>query len=397
MLSANQIEKLRNETPGVKHRIHLNNAGAALMPQKVTQVIVDYIELESMNGGYELARDKADEIARFYTSTALLLHTKAQNIAYTSNATDSYIKALSSINFKSGDIILTTKDDYVSNQISFLQLHKLKGIEVIRAEKTPRGGVDLNSMSELIKRHQPKLVAVTHVPTNSGLVQPIESIGQMCREQGSLYLVDACQSAGQIDLNVQDIQCDFLSATMRKFLRGPRGAGFLYVSDRVLEGDYEPIFMDLHSAEWLKPDVYEAVNTGKRFEIWEKPYALLLGSKAAVEVALEVGIKKIEARVPQLAAHCREKLREIGQVRILDTGERQCGIVTLTLDHMSGEEIKAQLDQAKINTSLVSPESALIDFIDKKIDWALRISPHYYNTFKEIDTFIETFKNIIRS
>ncbi|MEM6698604.1 MAG: aminotransferase class V-fold PLP-dependent enzyme, partial [Bacteroidota bacterium] len=221
------IQQVRQETPTCLQKIHLNNAGASLQPQVVVNNVIGYLQLESQLGGYETANLKAQEIQDFYTAVAQLLKTKPRNIAYAHHATEAYNKALSSIPFERGDVLLTTDDDYASNQIAFLQLQKKTGIQVIRAAQLPEGGVDVNSVEELIKKHRPKLVAVTHIPTNSGLIQEVYPIGKLCQQHDILYLVDACQSVGQLDLDVNEMHCDFLSATGRKYLRGPRGTGLL--------------------------------------------------------------------------------------------------------------------------------------------------------------------------
>jgi selenocysteine lyase/cysteine desulfurase len=395
MINHTILQQMRADTPGVSHKIHLNNAGAALMPQPVIEAIREHITLEAVTGGYEAAAAKRKEIAGFYEAIARLLNAKPSQIAYASNATDAYNRALSSVPFREGDAILTTIDDYVSNQIAFLQLQKRFGVKLIRAESAPEGGVDPQSVKELIRRHRPRLVAVTHVPTSSGLVQPVEEIGRLCRDNDVLYLVDACQSAGQIDLDVNRLHCDFLSATFRKFLRGPRGAGFLFVSDKVLQMGLEPLFLDLHSAEWTSPDGYRPVDSAARFEIWERPYALLLGAKASAEYAFNAGLPVIEQRVKALADYCREQLGGINGVRVLDRGARLCGIVTLTIEGRKPEFLKARLDSAGINTSITTHGAALIDFDLKAVEWALRVSPHYYNMEEEIDVLVGVLREMV--
>jgi selenocysteine lyase/cysteine desulfurase len=222
--------------------IHLNNAGAALQPEPVLHAVIAYLHLEAEMGGYEAADQQAEAIAGFYTSVAELIGAKARNIAFATSATDAYARALSSIHWQKGDILLTTENDYVSNQIAFLALQDRYDIRLLRARDTSEGGVDVADFEALIKAYQPRLAAVTHVPTNSGLIQDVISIGQICRTHEVLYLVDGCQSAGQMVLDMDQIGCDFFSATMRKFMRGPRGSGFLFVSDRVLEAG---LMMDL--------------------------------------------------------------------------------------------------------------------------------------------------------
>ena len=379
------IEQLRADTPGCAHKIHLNNAGASLQPTAVLAAVRRHLDLESQMGGYEAADAMASEVAGFYESVAQLLHTQARNIAFAASATDAYSKALSTLPWLPGDVILTTENDYSSNQIAFLSLQKRLGIRLIRARDLPAGGVDVDDFERLIHQHHPRLAAVTHVPTNSGLVQPVEAIGKICREQGVWYLVDACQSAGQMDLDVERIGCDFLTATMRKYLRGPRGAGFLFASDRVLDAGLELLLPDMRGADWTGSDEYKTAPTARRFEYWEMPIALLLGSKAAVDYALEVGLDFAEARIKYLAKLARQLLSELSGVRVLDQGEHLCGIVTAHANHWQSKLLMEKLQAANINGRISPRVAAQIDFSRKGVDWALRVSPHYYNAEEEIE------------
>ena len=387
------LSRLRAETPGCEHRIHLNNAGAALMPLPVLRAMQDYLELEARIGGYEAADEKAADIAGFYEAIARLLRTRARNIAFATNATDAYARALSAIPFRPGDAILTTDNDYVSNQIAFLALQKRLGIRLIRARDTAEGGVDVDDFEQLLKKHRPVLAAVTHVPTNSGLVQPVEAIGKICREHDVWYLVDACQSAGQLALDVERIGCDFLSATLRKFMRGPRGAGFLYASDRVLEAGLEMLLPDMRSAHWTSPDEYATVPDARRFEYWEMSPALVLGSKAAAEYALSIGMNRIEERVKMLAEITRQHLRRIPGVQVLDQGAERCGIVTAYAPHWESKALLEILRAENINCRVSPPQVAQIDFPRKGVEWALRVSPHYYNTEEEVERMVDVLKS----
>ena len=385
MITYNKLARYRSETPGSKNRLHLNNAGAALMPESVSEIMIRHLQLESEIGGYEAFAEIAGRVSGFYEAVGSLINAKPTEIAFLTSATDAYVRALSSIPFRTGDTILTTRDDYVSNQIAFLQLSKRYGVRIIRAQNNRHGEVDLQSVRELMARYRPRLVAVTHVPMSSGLVQPVAAIGRLCREADSIYLVDGCQSAGQLAVDVQQIGCDFFSATMRKFLRGPRGAGFLYVSQRILDRQHAPLFLDLHSATWTDTDAYVMAPSAKRYELWERSYAALLGSAAAVRYALDVGPSNIEMRVKYLAALLREKLRAIPGVTVADRGREKAGIVGVHVTGWSAPDFKNRLSQRKINTSYIAIESALLDFRSKQVDWLSRLSPHYYNTRDEIE------------
>lgn len=382
------LQQLRAETPGCQFKIHLNNAGASFMPQPAVEAIRSYLELENTTGGYELAHQKADELKGIYQALAQYLHCTAEEIAITSSATDSYARALSAIPFRAGDLILTTESDYASNHIAFLSLQKRFDIKIMRIANDASGQLDLAAFAKAIENHHPKLVAVTHVPTNSGIIQPVEIVGQYCRQHDILYLVDACQSAGQLPLDVQAIGCDFLTATFRKFMRGPRGMGFLYVSKRVLENGLEPLFIDMRGADWVGAAHYLPKAGAGRFEYWEFPYALVMGAKVAVEYMLHIGIENIAKRNEELCRHLRGKLSEIAGIRLLDEGTRLCSIITLVHDQYTSEELQNKLSALNINTSVSGRSGALIDFDKKGVHSALRLSPHYFNTIEELDAMV---------
>ena len=390
------IDKIRSETPGCGGMVHLNNAGAALMPAGVVGAIAHYLNIETKFGGYEAqdARQRAIEAA--YKSVARIIGAGARNIAFMENATAGYMQALSSIPFERNDIILTTCNDYVSNQIQFLSLQKRLGVQVLRAPDQAAGGVDVAAMSDLIDKHKPKLVCVTHVPTNSGLEQDIKAIGDICGIVGTIYLVDACQSVGQMPVDVAEIGCDFLSATSRKFLRGPRGSGFLYVSDRLLELGLEPLFIDMRGASWSGPDSYQAVDSAKRFETWEFAWAQVLGTASAAAYASEVGLETIRLRVQNLVRRLREGLAKINKVTVLGGNEELCGIVTVTIDGFDPFKMVAVLRAQGVNTSAQGREYAVIDYDNKNVTGALRLSPHYYNTEIDIDQAVSAVRRIVR-
>ncbi|MFE7597367.1 aminotransferase class V-fold PLP-dependent enzyme [Streptomyces sp. NPDC057494] len=390
------VAALRADTPGCRKVIHFNNAGCGLLATPVLDEMVGHLNLEARIGGYEASAARATEVRAFYEEIAALINTTPDNIAFAGSATHAYANALSSIPFEADDVILTTRDDFVSNQIAFLSLRKRFGVRIVHAPDTPDGGVDVEAMAALMRTHRPRLVSATHVPTNSGLVSPIAEIGRHCRELDLLYLVDACQSVGQFVIDVEEIGCDLLTATCRKFLRGPRGSGFLYVSDRVLRAGHEPLFIDMHGARWTGPGTYEAAPTAARFEEWEFPYATVLGSAAATRYARKVGIEAIERRTPALAALLRDRLECIPGVRVLDRGPRLAALVTFAVEGWQPRPFKAAMDARAINSALSFREFAQFDFGDKGIEWCLRLSPHYYNTEEEVDHVADTVADLVR-
>jgi selenocysteine lyase/cysteine desulfurase len=401
IFSPEEIAGFRRDTTGTTNVIHLNNAGAGLMPDIVTRTIREHISLESNIGGYEAAALQAALIGDFYLQAGKLLNCKASNIAFTSSATDSYTRALSSIPFQHGDIILTDNDDFISNQIQFLSCGKRFGIRIKRIKNAPEGGVDLDDLERQLAKHQPRLLAITHIPTNAGLVQPVKSIGDIyaryekAHPGKTWYILDACQSVGQLPLDVKELQCDFLTVTARKFLRGPRGTGFLYISDKALQYGLEPLFIDMRGAEWIEKDLYQPREDAMRYEDWEFAYALVLGTGAAIEYCLNIGLDRIGRQVRLLSAFMRQELSSLDKVRVLDKGPELGGLVTFTVKGAQPQYLVNELLKRKINVVPSYRNFAIIDFDEKGVEWALRASPHYYNTQEEIQAFLSALKDII--
>ncbi len=390
------VAALRADTPGLAHRVHLNNAGASLMPTPVVDAIRRHFDLEVEIGGYEAADEGKDRIAEAYEDVATLLGTTADRIAMTEHATASFVAALSAIPFKAGDVIATTRSDYVSNQIQYLSLQHRLGVEIVRAPDAPEGGVDLQAMEEIIHRRRPRLVSVTHIPTNSGLVQDVAAVGAMCRPREILYLVDGCQSLGQMPLDMDAIGCDFFSATSRKYLRGPRGAGVLFVSDRVLESGLEPLFPDMRGADWIADDLYQPAPDARRFETWEFAWALVLGTGAAARYANTLGLEAIRDRCRGLAARLRESLTALPGTTVLDRGAELGATVTASIAGRVPADLVRELRRRGINTGAQSRTDAVIDYDAKGVDGALRMSPHYFNDESDLDRLLDALTEILK-
>ena len=389
-----ELARWRSDTPGCSRLVHLNNAGAALVPRPVSDAILGYLRLEQELGGYEARDAESEAIQRTYAALGRLLGAEARNIALVQNSTVAFAQAITAFDLGPGDIVLTSRSDYASNQIMYLSLARRRGVEIVRAPEAPEGGIDADEVRRLIRQRRPSLVALTWIPTNSGLVQPVEAVGQICREAGVPYLIDACQAAGQVPIDVLRLHCDYLSGTARKFLRGPRGLGFLYVSDRALQAGAHPLLVDMHGADWTEPDVFELTPDARRFETWEFAHALVLGLGAAAEYALAIGVDRAGQRARELAAYARASLAALPGIRVLDRGPELCAIATIAIAGRDTADIKLQLRARGINTSSPHREDAVIDMDEKQTTSALRISPHYYNTREEIDTAVEALREL---
>ncbi len=388
------LSRARQETPGCEQVLHFNNAGSALMPQPVLDAQIQHLQLESQIGGYESAAWASEAVGRVYSAAAELIGAKTEEIAIIENATRAWDMAFYSIPFEPGDRILTAMSEYASNYIAYLQIAQRVGAVVEVIPNDEHGQTSVDALRGMID-DRVKLISITHVPTNGGLVNPASAIGQVAREAGILYLVDACQSVGQLPVDVNALGCDMLSTTGRKYLRGPRGTGFLYVREEVLEG-LEPVFLDLHAATWVAQDRYEIVDTARRFENWETNYAAKIGLGVAIDYALGWGIEEIWERVQPLAERLRGELSSIPGITVRDLGEVRCGIVTFEVKGQDSEAIKAALERQKINVTASRPPSTRLDMESRGIESLVRASVHYYNSEDEVSRFCEALEGVIR-
>jgi cysteine desulfurase/selenocysteine lyase len=380
------VERARRQTPGCDNVVHLNNAGSSLPPQPVLDAVIRHLELEARIGGYEAHDANEEAIERLYDASAELIGSRRDEIAFCSSATRAWDMAFYGFPLERGDRVLTAVAEYVSNFIAYLQVARRRGVDVVPVPNDEYGQVSVGALRELVDERV-KLIAITHVPTNGGLVNPAAEVGTVANEAGIPYLLDACQSVGQLPVDVAEIGCDMLSATGRKFLRGPRGTGFLYVRSSVLDR-LEPPLLDMRGADWIAPDRYELRPDAKRFEEWEQNYAVKVGLAAAIDYTLGWGIDAIWARVHELGERLRRLLGEIDRVTVRDLGDVRCGIVTFDVDGVPARQIKAALARDRINVTVSEPSSTLLDARARRLPDLVRASVHYYNTEDELDRLV---------
>lgn len=386
------VEEVRNQTQAVKKLIHFNNAGASLMPDVVIKGIMSFIHAEVKNGGYETAEMFTKELDSFYQNAATLINATSDEIAFTESATVAWQRAIHSVPFTKGDIILTCVSEYASNYIAYLQLVKLQGIEIKVIPNDPTGAMDISALEKAITSNV-KLISICHIPTGNGLINPVVEAGVVAARNNILYLLDACQSVGQYPVDVKKIKCDFLSVTGRKYLRGPRGTGFLYARKNTTQ-NLEPIALDLHGAEWITSDTYRMRTDAKKYETWESSLSSKYGLSLAINYLNQLSITAVYRRIVSLASYFREELRSIGHIQVLDTGVNQSGIVTFISEKCTPSEIKKYLSLNNINVSVVVASSSLLDLSERKIKEAVRASVHYYNTKEEVNQVIELLKKL---
>ena len=380
-----EIDRVRADTPGCSKVLHFNNAGAGLPAQPVLDAQIAHLKREAEIGGYEAAAEAETAIANSYDAIAKLINCRRDEIALVENATVGWDMAFHAFGFRPGDRILTAEAEYASNYIAYLRAAEFCGAKVEVVPSDESGQLSVSALEDMID-DKVKLISITHVPTNGGLVNPAAAIGRVARAAGIPFLLDACQSVGQLQVDVEEIGCDLLTATGRKYLRGPRGTGFLYVRNSLLD-TLQPPFVDLHAAEWVAPDRYTLRPDARRFENWEFNYAAVIGLGVAVDYALDLSLEAIETRVGWLARRLRSILADDMKLPVYDLGEQKCGIVTFSLPDRTAEQMQQTLRAKGINVSTSTPASTRLDAEKRALPDVIRASVHYYNTEEEIDRF----------
>ena len=387
------VVRARRETRGCERVVHFNNAGSSLMPTVVRDGLRDFLDKEELTGGYEVARDEASALENFYVAASRLLGCAPHEIAFAENATRAWSLAFYSFRFAPGDRILTTYAEYGSNVIAFIQQARRYGVDIVFVPNDASGQIDVNALATLIDE-KTKLIAISHIPTGGGLVNPAAAVGKIANAANVPFLLDACQAVGQIPLDVKSIGCDMLSGTGRKYLRGPRGTGLLYVKESLC-ATLEPPILDQHAADLISATEMVIRPDAKRFETWEQFFAGKAALGIAIDYALAFGLDAIQHRVYELATALRSALRTIAGVIVTDEGAEQCGIVTFSTARLSSYEVQASLTVLGINVSVSDGSGNLVSFQQRGIDTVVRASLHYYNTETEIEFFIDSLTGVL--
>jgi selenocysteine lyase/cysteine desulfurase len=387
------LQRARRETPGCEHVLHFNNAGASLPPQQVLDATIAHWQLEARIGGYEAAEQQEQALEHTYEAAAGLIGCAREEIALVESATRAWDLAFYSVRFRPGERILTAMAEYASNYIACLQVAKRCGVTVEAIPNDEYGQVSIRALRQMLDERV-RLIAVTHVPTSGGLVNPAGEIGKLAREHGILYVLDACQSVGQLPLDVAACGCDILSATGRKYLRAPRGTGFLYIRRAILDR-LDPPMLDMRAATWTAADRYEIHPGMQRFESFECNVAARIGLGVAIDYARHWGIEAIWQRVHDLASALRTRLSLIPGVIVHDRGVTRCGIVTFTLKGRESAEIKQFLARQHINVTVSEQKSTLLDMHRRGLSSLVRASVHYYNSEEEVERFSQALEMLV--
>ncbi|PLC53765.1 aminotransferase [Pollutimonas nitritireducens] len=386
------IGRIRADTPATHDKVFLASAGASLMPIPVVRAMHDYLDLEAQLGGYGAYESEQVRLASAYELAARLIGALPQEIAFMESATAAWQMAFYSMSLKKDDVVLTSEAEYGANFVALLQLRQRLGIEIQVVPSDATGTIDLDALRHMISPRV-KLICLTWIPTNGGLVNPAAEVGKIARTHDVAYLLDACQALGQMPVDVQTLHCDMLTATGRKFLRGPRGTGFLYVRSGFIP-QLEPHTIDHFSAPWVERDRYELRDGARRYETWESNYVARMGLVTAMDYALNIGMSAIQERCVVLAARLRSGLHVLPAATVCDLGRDLSAIVSYTIEGEPAEHVVERAAKAGITMGVTLPSGTRLDAERRRLPPMVRASPHYFNTEQEIDTLLDFLQDL---
>lgn len=386
------LEQARRDTPGCFERVFLDSAGSSLPPTPVVDTVVSHLRREAEVGGYVAANERRGDLDAVKTSLGRLLGAPAESIALSDSASRAWTSFFYAVPLRPGDRILLSRAEYAANAVAALQRARTTGAHVEVVPSDPSGRIDLDALTGMLDERV-RLVSVVHAPTNGGLVNPVREVADAAHAVGALVLLDACQSVGQLRVDIPELDVDALSGTGRKWLRGPRGTGFLYVRPRLVT-QLEPAMIDLHSAVWTAPDRFDYAPDATRFEMWEADVAARLGLGAAVDYLLGLGVDEVVDALGYRAQHLRDGLDRIPGATVRDLGDRRSGIVSFTMDGWEPDAVRDALAQRSVTVTVSHRSSTLLDMSARRLEAVVRASPHYFVSPADVDRFLSAVRDL---
>lgn len=386
------LDAVRADTPAAARGVFLDSAGSSLPPAPVLAEVIAHLRREAEVGGYRAGAERADDLTAGYAVVAQALGCEPDEVAFTDSATRSWLAVFDAVPLGEGDRVLVTEVEYAGNAIPLLHRAAEVGAVVEPIPSDATGAVDVAALRAMLDERV-KLVSLVHVPTNGGLVNPAAAVAAAAHEVGALVLLDACQSAGQVPL--AGLGVDMITGTGRKWLRGPRGTGFLMVRRSVL-GRLRPRQVDLHSGTWEAPDRYRLRDDARVFELWEASVADRLGLISAFRYALDLGIDAIASAVRDRAGHLRAGLAEVPGVTVHDLGTTRCGLVTFSVEGVPAAAVRDRLRDREITVTTTGVDSTRFDMTRRGLDVIVRASPHYFVTPAQLDETVAAVAGLRR-
>lgn len=391
-MSPLQVQHLREATPGCQSGIvHFNHAGASLPSQATLDAIIEQLQREARDGPMEAGEQGAVLVEKARRAAGQLLNAPASSIAFASSGSTAWSMAFQALGpWQPGDRILVGRHEWGGNLASMeLAVQAGARVEVIPCDAS---GAACPVALEAMLDAKVKLIDLTWLPANGGLINPAQAIGDVARRHTIPYFIDAGQAVGQLPVDVQALQCDVLKSAGRKHLRGPRGTALLYIRPEFLP-HLNPAQRDVFSAPWTA-EGFDLRNDARRFETSEVSFALLAGLGNALHEINQLGSERVWQRVLQTSARIREALRQIPGISLHDLGNTHSGLIAFNLAGWDSFELKQRLGLKRINIGANGVAYTPLDMQARGLSSVARISVSPLNTDDEIEWLVKALREL---
>lgn len=376
------VEELRSETPGCESGVHFNHSGASLPSRSTLETIWDYLRREAADGPMEAANEASALLEDVRAGAASLIGAAPDELALMGSGSAAWGAAFAALPpLAAGDRIFVGRQEWGGNLATMQAAAARAGARIETIPVREDGSVDAAALASMID-DRVRLVSLTWLPANGGLINDAAAVGRVTKPAGIPYFIDAGQAFGHIPIDVAALGCDVLKAAGRKFLRGPRGTAILYVR-REFQQRLTPSYLDVVSGPIVDGFV-RMRNDARRLEASENSPALLLGLGTAIRQARVLGIDVIHERITGLAGTLRNNLRSIPKVTVRDLGTDLSGIVSFTIDGTPSSEVRAALARRQIAIGANGVPYTPLDMTARGLDQIARASVSYLNTPSEV-------------
>lgn len=394
-LTASTIEALRAQTPGTQTTVHFNHAGASLPSAATLQAIQAHLQREATQGPMEAGVASRELTEKARALAARLLNADPAEVALTGGNSPGWGAAFAALEpWLPGDRILVGRHEWGGNLAVMRLKAQRAGATLETIPSDDSGCVDAQALEAMLDERV-RLIALTWLPANGGLINPAAAVGSVARRHGIPYFVDAAQAVGQLPVDVAQIGCDVLSGAGRKALRGPRGTGLLYVRRGFLD-QLTPAFVDTHSAPLgadgepvLRPDA-------ARLESAEASLALRCGLANALQEALDIGLPAIRARIDATAESLRTELAAIPGITVLDQGRERSGLVSFNVAGQDAVSVQRAMAAQGVTVGSNGVPYTPLDMQVRGLTQIARASVSYLTNDAEIDRLLQALRALAR-
>lgn len=374
------IKEARTQTPTATSGTHLAAAGSSLPSSRTLEAVRSYIDLEASIGGYDAADAVMDLVQTTRVQLETLINAPSGSVALTSSDTVGFAKSMWGLalggQFPKNSAFLVDHYLYASHKYVICEVAKFCEANVLIS---PTRQLEADWVQSQLSRGNVRAVLCTHVASHRGYVTPLSSIGQLCRESESLHIVDGCQSFGQIPIDVEASSIDIFTATGRKWLRAPRGTGFVFA---------RPDLISLMRPPYQEGRLELAPENPQRLENFEVSWAARVGMHFALNDLHTYTQERVSRQIIAMTDYLQHRLRELKNLDVQEAPDQpKCGITTFLHSSVGSEELKAQAAAIGVRFTVAPPDSAPLD--SDVLRAPVRVSPHIYNNTDDIDALIE--------